>query len=486
MGQIGNDEELISEIYDSLHELINFVKGQVKFGLAGDHLGDADTTERGIFGRLLQLGLQLMCLYFSGLGDGDVGEIIEINGVEYKRGGRSPASLLTVFGVVGFKRFFYYRVDGIKEKSLKFLDSLVNLPSCQASYFVTDWLSRLGVKYSVYEDAVCFFRDMFALSMSKRTAEAAVAGLEVSYNDYEEQRQPAVKGNGVEEGELCVVQSDGKGVTMHVSERTGEGTKKEALVGCVYTVNRHERSAESVAKSLTSPDLLDPEERQELQDRDRARNIHYRASLEQSKEDEFKRLAEEVSLRRGSRELVCVLDGAFTLLRLAEKHFPDAKIILDIIHVLDYLWPAVHAFEKEGTAKAQATACFWLTLILSGKVGYVIGALRQRLTKKGRKLSSKKRESVEAAVRYYENHRNYMRYNEYLKAGYPIGTGVIESACGHIVKDRMEIAGARWKMKGAEPVLHLRCVYNNGEWVDYRAFHKQKQRKKLYCRELAA
>ena len=87
MGQIANEEELISEIHDSLHELINFVKGQVKFGLAGDHLGDADTTERGVFGRLLQLGLQLMCLYFSGLGDGDVGEIIEINGVEYKRGG---------------------------------------------------------------------------------------------------------------------------------------------------------------------------------------------------------------------------------------------------------------------------------------------------------------------------------------------------------------------------------------------------------------
>ena len=52
------------------------------------------------------------------------------------------------------------------------------------------------------------------------------------------------------------------------------------------------------------------------------------------------------------------------------KYFPDAKIILDIIHALDYLWPAVHAFEKEGTAKAQATVCYWLTLILSGKVGY--------------------------------------------------------------------------------------------------------------------
>ena len=267
---------------------------------------------------------------------------------------------------------------------------------------------------------------------------------------------------------------------------SGEGTKKEALVGCVYTVNRHERSAESVAKSLTSPDLLNDEQKQELRDGDKARNIHYRSSLEQSKEEEFERLAEEVSQRRGSGELVCVLDGAAILLKLARKHFSDAKIILDIIHVLDYLWPAVHAFEKEGTLKAQATACYWLTLILSGKVGYVIGGLRQRLTKKGNKLSKKQRENVEDAIRYYDNHRPYMRYDEYLKSGYPIGTGVIESACGHIIKDRMEVAGARWKIRGAEPVLHLRCVYNSNEWSAYQEYHKKHRRNHLYCRELVA
>ena len=335
----------------------------------------------------------------------------------------------------------------------------------------------------MYEEAVRFMKDLFHLSMSKRTGEEAVADLEVSYDDYEQSRELV----GIEEeGDLCVVQADGKGVPIHVSERTGQGTKKEALVGCVYMVNRHECSAEAVAKSLTSPDLLDSKQRQTLRDRDKVRNIHYRSSLVQSKEQEFKNLAEEVGQRRGSRELVCVLDGASTLSRLAQVYFPDAKIILDIIHVLDYLWPAVHAFEKEGTTKAQATACFWLTLILSGKVGYVIGALRQRLTKAGNKLNSKQIEDVEAAIRYYENHRCYMRYDEYLKAGYPIGTGVIESACGHIVKDRMEVAGARWKIKGAEPVLHLRCVYNNNEWNEYQDFHQKQRRNQLYYRELAA
>ena len=85
-----------------------------------------------------------------------------------------------------------------------------------------------------------------------------------------------------------------------------------------------------------------------------------------------------------------------------------------------------------------------------------------------------------------ENLRQFMHYDESLEAGYPIGTGVIESACGHILKDRIEIAGARWKTNGAEPVLHLRCIYNSNEWSSYLHFHQNKIGNHIYSRELAA
>ena len=396
MGQIVNQQELICEIQDSVQGLIDFVNGQVKLGIEGSQSGDADTTERGIFSRLLQLGLQLMHLYFTGLGNGDRGKIMDVNGVLYERGPCSPRTLLTVFGIVHFKRYFYYRLDKVKEESLKFLDAQVNIPNDQASYFVVDWLSRLGVKYTVFEEAVRFMKDMFGLSLSKRTAEESVANLSVSYERYEEQRELV---ENETEGELCVLQGDGKGVPMHKSERPGKGTKKEALVGCVYTVDRHDRSAEAVAKNLILPNLLDPEEEKKLKDRDKAHNIHYRSSLEKSREEVFNELREEVEKRQGERELICLFDGAPVLTRLAKEHFPEAVIILDIIHVLDYLWPAVHAFEKEDSTKAKALACHWLTAILSGKVGYVIGGIRQRLTKRGKKLGSKKKEKVNDAIR---------------------------------------------------------------------------------------
>ena len=179
MSRIVNELELISEIQDSVQSLIELVKTQVKFAQAGNRAGDANATERGIFKGLLQLGRQLMCLYFAGLGDGDVGQVVEVEGVKYKRGGKpSPSSLLTVFGIIHFKRFLYYRIDGVKERSLKFMDCWANLPCCQASYFVTDWLSRLGVKYTAYEEAVRFVKDLFGLRLSKHTAEDAVADLE--------------------------------------------------------------------------------------------------------------------------------------------------------------------------------------------------------------------------------------------------------------------------------------------------------------------
>ncbi|OVE81060.1 hypothetical protein BVY04_02115, partial [bacterium M21] len=68
----------------------------------------------------------------------------------------------------------------------------------------------------------------------------------------------------------------------------------------------------------------------------------------------------------------------------------------------------------------------------------------------------------------------------YLEAGYPIATGVVESACGHLVKDRMEKSGARWKIEGAEAMLRLRSIFANGDWQSYLRFHQNQQHQERY------
>jgi hypothetical protein len=74
-----------------------------------------------------------------------------------------------------------------------------------------------------------------------------------------------------------------------------------------------------------------------------------------------------------------------------------------------------------------------------------------------------------------------MRYDEYLAAGYPIASGVVESTCGHTVKKRIEGTGRRWSIEGAESTLLLRSVYTSDDWDAYWKAHRTLERKRLYA-----
>ena len=121
--------------------------------------------------------------------------------------------------------------------------------------------------------------------------------------------------------------------------------------------------------------------------------------------------------------------------------------------------------------------------LLQGRVGYVIGGLRQRLTKG--KLSGSRRKVLDSAIEYLENNREHMRYDEYLAAGYPIGSGVAEGACRHLVKDRMEQTGMRWTVAGAQAMLHVRALYLNDQWDDFLEFRVEQEQTRLYGKNAA-
>lgn len=163
---------------------------------------------------------------------------------------------------------------------------------------------------------------------------------------------------------------------------------------------------------------------------------------------------------------------------LYEEYCPWAVGILDLFHVLEKLWQAAYCFHAEGSAAAERFVTERLRLLLEGKVGYVIGGLRQMLSKQ--RLSVGKRKTILGVIGYYENHRDVMRYDAYLAAGYPIGSGVAEGACRHVVKDRLERTGMRWTLEGAQAMLDLRATYLNGDWETYIEFRIQKEQALLY------
>ena len=175
--------------------------------------------------------------------------------------------------------------------------------------------------------------------------------------------------------------------------------------------------------------------------------------------------------------VVCLMDGALGLWNLAKKHFPNAVYILDIMHVLGYLWKAVNALESN-EVKARKLVCKYLTMILRGQVGRVIGGLRIRLTKNN--IQGGRKKIVQSTITYFENHRDYMRYDKYLLEGYPVASGVIESACRHLIQNRMERASAQWSILGAESVLKMRCVKANRDWALFQQMRKQQERERMY------
>ena len=155
-------------------------------------------------------------------------------------------------------------------------------------------------------------------------------------------------------------------------------------------------------------------------------------------------------------------------------------LILDLIHASEYLWDVSTALYGEKSARRIHWIEEKLYALLEGNVGYLIGGLRQRLTKNRDRLTSSQKKTLEKTITYFENHRHMMHYDVYLNKGYPIATGVVEGTCGSLVKDRMEQSGMRWSIHGAQAVLAQRAVVKNGDWDSFFTYYIDAERDRLY------
>jgi hypothetical protein len=255
-----------------------------------------------------------------------------------------------------------------------------------------------------------------------------------------------------------------------------------ATVGAVYTVAPKERTAEELVALLFGDDRPRKSEEPTAQHKRvwSSLNIEEEPHSGQLEVFAWMRLEHDRRNPNGDKRTICLMDGQQSLWtdRQLELPLEDVVEILDLIHVLPRLWEAAHLFHREGSNDATKFVRERLLRILEGDVGYVIGGLRQMGTK--RKLRGNKRESLRRICQYLENNRDRLRYDEYLAAGYPIASGVIEGACRHLVKDRMERSGMRWTVAGAQAMLDLRSTYINGQWDEFQRYRISQENGRLY------
>ncbi len=182
------------------------------------------------------------------------------------------------------------------------------------------------------------------------------------------------------------------------------------------------------------------------------------------------------------RPWVALVDGNTTqtdaITAEATRRRVNVTIVLDFIHVLEYLWKAAWSFFYPGDPDAEAWVADQATKILDGKAATVAAGIRRRATRFG--YSPAERTGADHAATYLTNKKPYLDYHTALASGWPIATGVIEGACRHLVKDRMDITGARWGLPGAEAILTLRALVSNGDFDTYWHYHLAQEHHRVH------
>jgi len=297
------------------------------------------------------------------------------------------------------------------------------------------------------------------------------------------------------EGPILVTSGDGKGIVLrrsaddpapaaHRTKGQKASQKRMATVGTAYTVDRYVRTPADVVATLFRDGPQPPP-------RPQPRHKRVWASLPQEDAEGqvqsgldivYDWLLNEVAERNPglAKEMVHLGDGQESLWQARQDHLPDRNLtdILDLLHVTPRLWQAAHVFYPEGSDEAEAFARERILRVLRGEVAGVVQGLRRMGTQW--ELKGAKQKTLGQVCAYLLKNRERMRYDEYLAQGYPIASGVIEGACRHLVKDRMERAGMHWTPAGAQAMLDVRSTYVNGDWEEYQAYRIQRETQRLY------
>jgi len=195
----------------------------------------------------------------------------------------------------------------------------------------------------------------------------------------------------------------------------------------------------------------------------------------------FGRISDEVAARRARRQpLVCIMDGEEALwnMRDALQEGVPMTDILDLLHVTPRLWDAAALFHPRDSDAAADFVRQRVLRILHGEVLSVVRGLRALGSR--RRLRASKLKGLRTICGYLTKNAERMRYHDYLAAGYPIASGVIEGACRHVIKDRLERTGMKWTIAGAQAMLNLRCIYLAGQWDSFLALRAKLETERLY------
>jgi len=447
--------------------------------------------ENGLWDLALQVGRRGLGAFLARHGTGDLGPTVTLPD------GRTVDRLedlhsrryVSIFGEYTLERTVYGSREG---QALAFvpLDQRLQLPESVFSYVLQDWDQALAMEQPFAQVSQTIER-ILKLKQSVDSLEGVNRQQAQDVGDFRDlQGSPPA----AEEGQIVVVTADCKGIVIR-----GQGTKtvcggvrpagkranqkRMAAVAAVYTVDPYVRTADEVVAALFRDPDYKPEPRPGL--------CHKRvwASLPEEAPEPRSSIAVvfdwvwwEFAQRNPQRvrPTVCLCDGQKQLWQACADSVLDKKRVevLDFLHVTPRLWAAAKLLYGDKSKEVVPFVRHRATQVLEGKVETVLRTMRRVAKERG--LSSAKKKALGRICSYLHKNRHRMRYDEYLRQGYPIASGVIEGACRHLIKDRMERAGMHWTLTGAQAMLDLRSVWIGGYWQDFQQQRIEHETERLY------
>jgi hypothetical protein len=447
--------------------------------------------ENGLWDLALQVGRRGLGVFLDCHGTGDVGPTVTLpDGREVQRLEELHARrYVSIFGPFTLERTVYGSREG---QALEFvpLDQRLQLPESVFSYVLQDWDQALAMEQPFSQVNQTIER----ILKLKQSVDSLEGVNRQQAQDVAEFRDLQGSPPAAEEGQIVVVTADCKGVVIR-----GQGTptvcggerpagqranqKRMAAVAAVYTVDPNVRTADDVVAALFRDPHYEPAPRPKpCHKRVWASLPHEGPKPRSSIAVVFDWVWWEFAQRNPklARPTVCLCDGQEALWQAcADSVLDEYRIdILDLLHVTPRLWAAAKLLYGEKSKEVLPFVRQSVTQVLEGKVETVIRTVRRRAQERG--LASAKKKTLARICSYLNKNRHRMRYDEYLRKGYPIASGVIEGACRHLIKDRMERAGMHWTLTGAQAMLDLRSVWIGGSWEAFQQQRIERETERLY------
>ena len=395
------------------------------------------------------------------------------------------------FGTVVVSRLAYRHK---RSHNLHPADAAANLPAERYSHGLRELAAAEAARGS-FDGVVEAIEGSTGQHLGKRQVEELAARAAVDFEAFYAQAPRPQAGPT----EVVVLSADGKGIVMRpgallpatakaaaaakpkLATRLSKGEKanrkRMATVGAVYDLAPVPRSAADILDrggGTGAPPVPAPV----------AKGKWLMASVEAGAATVVAKVFEEAQRRDPGhqRPWVALVDGnnhqIDRIKAEAKSRKVDVPIVVDFIHVLEYLWSAAWCFFAEGDAGAEAWVVDKALAVLKGQASTVAASVRRKAT--CRRLDAAKRAKADTCADYLLAKRPYLDYPTALAKGWPIATGVIEGACRHLIKDRMDITGARWSVAGAEAVLKLRALRANRDFPAYWQFHLSQELQRVH------